>query len=266
MKRVSIVAIACLVITMAVLSAVTVFAAAEKASPIAAPEIRTKNVDTVGAPPSLSGKVVETMNAGGYTYVSLEKNGKKTWVAVPQMKVAVGQEMAFQPGAEMPNFTSKSLGRKFESIIFSGGPLPSSQAAGGSPSPAGRDITGKQSPGSRAAVTPAHKDIKVEKATGPNAYTVAEIFAKRADLNNKPVVIKGQVVKVSAAIMGKNFIHLQDGTGDPKKSTHNLVITSDDLPSVGDVITVKGTAIKDKDFGSGYKYTVIIEKAAITKQ
>src|SRR5512142_2739859 len=63
---------------------------------------------------SLSGKVAETMNSGGYTYVLLDKKGKKTWVAVPEMTVAVGQEMTFQPGAEMVNFTSKSLGRTFD--------------------------------------------------------------------------------------------------------------------------------------------------------
>ncbi len=72
---------------------------------------------------AMSGKVVETMNSGGYTYVSLEKNGKKTWVAVPQADVKVGQELACQPGMEMKNFTSKTLKRTFDSIIFSGGIL-----------------------------------------------------------------------------------------------------------------------------------------------
>lgn len=72
---------------------------------------------------SLSGKVVETMNSGGYTYVSLEKNGKKTWVAIPEAKVKVGQELTCQPGMVMKNFTSKTLNRTFESIIFSGGIL-----------------------------------------------------------------------------------------------------------------------------------------------
>ncbi len=78
---------------------------------------------TTQAGDSLSGKVAETMNSGGYTYISLEKNGKKTWVAVPEAKVKVGQEVACQPGMEMKNFTSKTLGRTFESIIFSGGVL-----------------------------------------------------------------------------------------------------------------------------------------------
>ena len=72
---------------------------------------------------SLSGKVVETMDSGRYTYVCLEKNNKKTWIAVYKMKVVVGQEMSFKPGIEMVNFESKTLKRKFDKIYFSGGPI-----------------------------------------------------------------------------------------------------------------------------------------------
>ncbi|MCL4492621.1 MAG: hypothetical protein M1510_12130 [Nitrospirae bacterium] len=71
----------------------------------------------------LSGKVTETMNSSGYTYVQLDNKGHKTWVAVPQMKVTKGQQMAFQPGAEMVNFESKTLKRKFDKIYFSAGPI-----------------------------------------------------------------------------------------------------------------------------------------------
>lgn len=70
---------------------------------------------------ALSGKVLETMNSGGYTYVSLDNNGKKIWVALPESKVKVGQNVTCQPGMEMKNFTSKTLNRSFDSIIFSGG-------------------------------------------------------------------------------------------------------------------------------------------------
>ncbi len=72
---------------------------------------------------SLSGKVIETMDSGGYTYVCLEKNGKKTWVAVPQMKVVKGKNMSFKLGTEMINFKSKTLNRTFDRIIFSEGPV-----------------------------------------------------------------------------------------------------------------------------------------------
>lgn len=69
----------------------------------------------------LSGKVVETMDAGGYTYMALEKNGITTWVAAPVTKVSVGQQIKLLPGAEMSNFSSKALNRSFDKIVFSGG-------------------------------------------------------------------------------------------------------------------------------------------------
>jgi hypothetical protein len=202
---------------------------------------------------ALSGKVVETMNSGGYTYVCLENKGKKTWVAVPEMKVSIGQKIALQPGAEMTNFQSKTLNRTFDRIIFSGGPASPQSASGAS-------MAGHGSMGSSA---PAGKNIKVEKAAGADAYTVGEIFAKRKALHQKAVAVRGKVVKVSAGIMGANWIHVQDGTGDAEKSTHDLVVTSQELPSVGDVVTLKGTVSIDKDFGAGYRYAVIVEKASI---
>jgi hypothetical protein len=200
--------------------------------------------------PSLSGKVVETMNAGGYSYVLLENKGKKTWVAVTEMKITVGSEMAFKPGAPMTNFTSKSLNRTFDTIYFSGGPVTAGKALG-------------DSPHGKPSEPVVEKNIKVEKAAGADAYTVEEVYKKTAALNGKTVIVKGKVVKVSSGIMGKNWIHLQDGTGDPKNGSNNLVVTSDDTASKGDIVTMKGTITKDKDFGSGYKYSVIMEKGNV---
>ncbi len=76
---------------------------------------------TAPAGEAISGKVIETMNSGGYTYVLVEGNGKKTWVAGPQTQVKVGQQVTCQPGMVMTNFTSKTLNRTFESIVFSCG-------------------------------------------------------------------------------------------------------------------------------------------------
>ncbi|MGO9612651.1 MAG: hypothetical protein ACLPX5_06425 [Dissulfurispiraceae bacterium] len=72
---------------------------------------------------TISGKIVETMDSGGYTYVRVEEKGQKTWVAVPSTKVKVGDTVTFQPGMEMKDFQSKTLNRTFDRIIFSGGML-----------------------------------------------------------------------------------------------------------------------------------------------
>jgi hypothetical protein len=198
---------------------------------------------------SLSGKVVETMDSGRYTYVCIEKEGKRIWLAVPKMVLIKGQDISFKPGIEMVNFESKTLNRKFDKIIFSEGPI------------MGYEM---KSMGSKGSVIIPTKKITIEKASGPNAYTIGEIYKKKNSLDRQKIVVRGKVVKISANIMGKNWIHLQDGSGDPKNGSHDLVVTSQDLPSVGDIVTISGILYKDKDFGSGYKYNVIVEDASIT--
>ena len=203
---------------------------------------------------SLTGKVVETMDSGGYTYINIKQDGKSIWVAVPITQVKVGQEVSVLPGFVMNDFQSKTLDRTFESIVFSSGL-------------AGEDAKTSAMPSDNkhAAPAPAKKveNIKVDKAKGPNAYTVAELHAKRNDLDSKSVVLRGQVVKISQAIMGKNWIHIQDGSGSASDGTDDMIVTSQDAPAVGDIVTAKGTLHKDKDFGMGYFYAVIIEEASI---
>jgi len=207
----------------------------------------------------LSGKVVETMNSGGYTYVRIENAGKKTWVAIPgtSKKITVGQKIAFGPGAEMNNFESKTLKRTFDSIIFSEGIADPNAAK----SPKAAEMSG----GSRSAVVKTGEKISVAKASGQNAYTVAEVYSKIKNLDKKQAVVKGKVVKVSSGILKKNWVHIQDGTGSEKKGSNNLVVTTQDLPAVGDIVTASGTMAKDKDFGMGYKYNVIMEDAVLKK-
>lgn len=202
----------------------------------------------------LSGKVLETMNSGGYTYALIENGDKKIWVAVPQTKIVKGQTVTFLPGAEMGNFQSKTLNRTFDKIIFSAG------VAEGGPS---KDDMGS-APSKGALAVPAEK-IKVEKASGPDAYTVEEIYKNIDSIDKKKVSVKGKAVKVSTGIMNMTWIHLQDGSGDPKKGSHDLVVTTQEAAEVGNIITATGTIAKDKDFGSNYKYKVIMEKASLKK-
>ncbi len=207
------------------------------------------------AEPELAGKVVETMDSGGYTYIRIETaSGKKLWVAVRQMKVKKGEYMAFIPGGVMVNFKSKTLNRTFDEIIFSPGPLQKQQSTHGA-----------ETAGSKGQVVTSTEKIRIDKASGKNAYTVAEVYKKSGSLNKKKVIVRAKVVKVSENIMKKNWLHIQDGSGDPAKGTQDLVVTTNDLPSVGDVITVSGTVATGKDFGAGYNYRVLIEDASVKK-
>ncbi len=208
--------------------------------------------DTKGAPAPalLTGKVLEKLDGGGYSYFLLEIAGKKSWIATPPGGGKVGEVVSFPMGIEMKDFNSKALNRTFDSIIFTDG------ASQGNVNSAPK------------TVAPADKplDVKVAKADGPNAYTVVELYGKSGDLNGKEVVVQGRVVKVSRQIMGKNWVHLQDGSGDSSLGSNNLVTTTQDIAVVGDLVVATGKLAKDKDFGGGYQYAVIIEETKLVKK
>jgi hypothetical protein len=92
--------------------------------------------------------------------------------------------------------------------------------------------------------------------------TVADIYSKKAELGGKPVKVRGKVVKFSPQIMGKNWIHIQDGTGDA--GANDLTVTTDVTANTGDTVLISGTLSLDKDFGYGYAYGVIVEDAEVT--
>ena len=234
--------------------------AAEQKKAPAEPAFTSKEPDEQPASQgAIKGKVLETKDAGGYTYARLDDGSKDgIWAAMPKTNLKVGEEITLKDGAVMDNFTSKTLNKTFDKIIFSSGVLRGNETASGT------GTTGILSGGSVGSIVP-FANLKVAKAKGADAYTVGELFTRRKDLNGKTIEVKGQVVKVLNNIMGKNWIHIQDGTGDPAKNTHDLVITTQDSADKGDIVTVKGTVAADKDFGSGYKYNVIVEDSKITK-
>ena len=119
--------------------------------------------------------------------------------------------------------------------------------------------------GAAWAPAPAAKPIKVDKASGPDARTVAEVVTGKAGLKDKSVLVRAQVVKVNTGIMGKNWLHLRDGSGSAADGSNDILVTTRDIAALGDVVSVKGTVRTDVNLGSGYTYAVLIEDAAVRK-
>jgi hypothetical protein len=102
---------------------------------------------------------------------------------------------------------------------------------------------------------------KIAKAEG--GKTVEEVYTEKDALANGKVVVRGKVVKINPAIMGKNWLHVRDGSG--ADGTNDLTVTTTGtLPDVGEVVVVSGTVVLDQDFGMGYQYPVIVQDAEIT--
>lgn len=204
------------------------------------------------------GKVLTTMNSGGYTYVEIQEKDKRTWAAARQFDVSVGDTVEFPGGMLMKNFNSKTLNRTFESILFVSVMRvvkPGEGPTTGTMLPKGHLPVGRKK---AKAITV--KPGSVKKAE--DGQTVAECYSLKDSLAGKTVRVRGKVVKFTARIMGKNWLHIQDGSAEGE--TGDLTVTTKETVNVGDLVVVTGKIAYDKNFGAGYVYKVIVEDAAVT--
>ncbi len=227
----------------------TTAAPATVAAPAAAPAAGT-----------IAGTIAETMNAGGYTYALLKTATKDTWIATGELPVRIGDRISATIDMPMENFSSKTLNRSFPTIYFVTGVTRDGEivpAAGGTTALA---LAPSHAPTPSSAAPQVVEPI----APAPGGITIADLWAKRKELSGKVVVVRGKVVKVNNQVMGSNWLHLQDGSGTARDGTNDLTITTNATVTVGEIVTISGTLTTDKDFGSGYAYDVIVEKATLT--
>ncbi len=202
----------------------------------------------------IQGEVLETQSVDSYTYLRLKTRDGEVWAAVPSTSVKKGAQVTIGNASTMRNFESKTLKKSFETIVFGQIVDPNAKAT----APHG---TSAAAP----AAAPGAKVPKVAKASGPDARTVAEVVAGKAALNSKTVLVRAQVVKVNLGIMGKNWLHLQDGSGSAADGSNDILVTTQDRVAVGDVVTARGKVRTDVNLGGGYAYAVLIEDAAVNK-
>lgn len=223
-----------------------------------------------------SGKVVETMTTAGYTYVLVDTGGKKLWAAAVQFAVKQGDNVSVITDMAMPNYHSKSLNRDFDMVYFAkqidvnGGDAVAGTEAPVLP-PGHPPLTTKSE---TAALPPGHPSLNtpssmpdlvvtdIKRADG--GQTIQEVYAAATSLSGKAVTVRGKVVKYNAEIMGKNWLHIRDGSGSSENKDNDLTVTTEDTAKVGDTVLVNGNVVTDKDFGAGYKYGVMIGDAKLT--
>jgi hypothetical protein len=202
----------------------------------------------------VKGEVLEVMNVENFTYLRLDTRGGEIWAAVINVPVKKGDAVTIKNVIVMNNFESKILKRTFPTILF--GTLVSSGGRTRVPLVMGTSYLALAQKWNAGG-------INVPKISGTNARTVAEIVAKGDELKDKSVVLRGKVVKYNPDIMGKNWIHLRDGSGSAVDNTNDILVTTANQLKIGDIVTFKGIVRTGKDFGAGYAYKVLIEDATL---
>ena len=242
--------------------------------PLPAPAMTSEPRPAAAAPAQVDvirGKIVEKIDASQYTYLRLKTAEGEAWTAVPKTAKSVGETAGIVAPMWMENFKSDTLGRSWERIAF--GTL-----EGEAPAEAAPPARPAAGPGAgmfaaaAAAMPVAHPatapvdpvPLAVAKASGPQGRTIADIYARKVQLKDKTVSVRGKVVKATNGVLGKNWLHLRDGTG--KGGSDDLAVASNDTASVGETVVISGLVHLDRDLGSGYHYDVLVEDARVKKE
>ncbi len=203
-------------------------------------------------PPGTHGAIIkEVIQTSNYTYLNVAEEDKEYWMAVVRTDVKPGDSVYYTKSYEMQNFTSRELGRTFPSIQFVQDP--SSHLA-------------PVAPVSNQPLTPKKVEVKrwseISVTTPPGGITLESLYKNPASYAGKKVILRGVVTRFNDQIMGRNWAHIQDGTGWNEK--FDLTVTTNDSVAVGRTATFTGVVALNKDFGSGYFYDVILEEARVS--
>ncbi|KUG26859.1 nrfj [hydrocarbon metagenome] len=193
--------------------------------------------------------VKEVLQANAYTYILVDELGDEVWLAVTKRdNIEEGMTLYYAGAMEMTNFYSTDLDRTFESVLFV-------QTIGDQP------LAVNPSMGMPHSNIKPQPDADISVKPVEDGITIAQLFENKKSYDGKSVKIRAKVVKVNLGIMGRNWIHIQDGTGN--ENNYDLTVTSNDNARVGEVVVVEGFVTLDKDFGSGYKYDMILEDSKV---
>jgi hypothetical protein len=212
--------------------------------------------------------VKDVIQTTKYTYLYVHEEQKEYWMAISKQEFSPGEEIFFMDDAvtTMVNFHSQELNRDFPTILFiSQISAEHEKQAISQPAATTQQTTMPQAMIGNEVHTgrkkvPAAENISVKPVGG---LTIAKLYADKTKFGGKKVKVKGSVVKVNNQIMGRNWVHLQDGTKHSEE--YDLTCTTQEIVSVGDVVTFEGVIGLDRDFTSGYFYPVIMEEAVVVK-
>ncbi len=196
-------------------------------------------------------KVEEILNTEKYSYLRVKEAEEEFWIAISKREIAVGDTYIYKGGLLKKNFFSREFDRVFETVY-----LVSNIRKKFNP----KEKSGKSEVTDKIIASEALPDLTVEKiAPDAGAISLAKLFSDKSAYGGQTIKVTGKCVKVNPKIMNRNWIHIQDGSGENLDLT---VTTAENIP-LGAIVSLEGKIALDKDFGAGYRYDIIMEEAVL---
>lgn len=211
-----------------------------------------------------SGSVTEVIEAERYTFICINSGEKAYWLASTLKEVKVGDVLVYEGALVMRDFRSETLDRTFPVILFVNRAWVSEKSPASiqrlTGIPSGHPLVPESSRSSSGSTT---QPVSLVLPADPGARRLKQIAAEADSLAGQQVRFVGKVTKVNSNIMGLNWVHLQDGTSGPGIS--ELIVTSTESASVGDVVAATGVLAANKTLNRGYFFPILLENAVFQK-
>lgn len=209
--------------------------------------------------------VNEVIQVAKYTYLRVTEAGHSAWMAVPTIEAGVGDTLYYEGGMLMTNFESRELKRTFDNILFVDkvskdaaiAAMPRETILAHQKMVADSNSADREYPGMGSSKDTVKQAVKVEKVA--NAIPLSDLLKNPKKFEGKKVIVHGKITKFTPEVMGKNWIHLQDGTDHNGK--FEIVITTSDKASKDETVTFEGVISLNKDLGYGYFFEMLMEDA-----
>ena len=185
-------------------------------------------------------EVLEVLPTEKYVYLRVNEGEDEYWIATGKQAAEVGLKYFFRDGLLKTNFESKEYNRVFDKVYLVSKLVPENHSQVG-----------------KSSTEPANRIVKLE-----GSMSIKEVIEQASALEGKEVQLTGECTKLNANIMGRNWIHLKDGS----KDDYDFVVTSDQAIPEGHIVTIKGIVSLNRDFGSGYRYDLLIENASLVRE
>ena len=176
--------------------------------------------------------VREVLPSEQYNFLRVSEGDDEYWIATMVKGIEAGKSYYFKDGVLKTDYENKEYQRVFKRMYLVSNIVEAK--------------TKPEIPG----IPRKYGRIEVE-----GSVSIAELVANAKKYEGQRIRVSGECVKLNPNIMGRNWIHLKDGS----KDDYDLVVTSRDICPEGEVATFEGRVSLNKDFGAGYRYEMIVE-------
>ena len=195
-------------------------------------------------------KILETKDAGGYTYIKVSEEDKEYWAAISASAVKVGDTITIKEQVWMKNFKSKALNETFDKIMFADFAKKGISGADNVHKIHGKMIKKKQD---TLRPDPKFNEGLIISNEPAIKASISDLYENKEKYKNKNVEVIGDVIQVSNKVKGNTWVKIYNG----KDAVIFRSANEDEKVEIADKVKVIGTINTDVDYGFGFAYEVI---------